>query len=74
MFNHQASQPEAPPSVRRLLTMSELTARYRYSRPSIYRLIRDEGFPRPLKMAAAGKVLFVETEVEEWLARRPRAL
>ncbi len=56
------------------LTMRQITAQTRYSRPSIYRLIRDAGFPRPLKMAPGGKVLFRSNEVAEWLASRPRAL
>jgi len=38
--------------------MREVMALTGYSRPSIYRLIRTAGFPRPLKMAPGGKVLF----------------
>lgn len=66
------TRPE--PTTERLLTMNELKAETRYSRPSIYRLIRDAGFPRPLKMAPGGRVLFRESEVRQWLADRPRAL
>jgi predicted DNA-binding transcriptional regulator AlpA len=55
------------------LTMRQITEQTRYSRPSIYRLIRDAGFPRPLKMAPGGKVLFRSGEVADWLASRPRA-
>ena len=57
-----------------LLTMRETMARVRYSRPSVYRLIRDEQFPRPLKMTSAGRILFRERDVEAWLASRPIAL
>ena len=62
-----------PAEVEGLLTMSEVTQRCRYSRPNIYRLIKSGGFPAPLKMAPNGRVLFVEREIEEWMAARPRA-
>jgi predicted DNA-binding transcriptional regulator AlpA len=59
----------------RLLTMGETMNRTRYSRPSIYRLIKNgSGFPAPIKMAKSGKILFSETAVEAWIATRPRAL
>ena len=70
LANFQSAEP-----CERLLTMSEFTRISRYSRPSIYRLMKeDDNFPRPLKMAPGGKVLFREREVEIWLASRPRAL
>ena len=55
------------------LTMKQVTELTRYSRPSIYRLIKHAGFPHPLKMAPAGKILFRGKEVAEWFSNRPRA-
>ena len=42
------------------------------STPSIYRWMRADGFPRPLKLGARA-VRWYESEVQEWLATRPRA-
>jgi predicted DNA-binding transcriptional regulator AlpA len=56
-----------------LLTMREVCAITRYSRPSIYRLIREAKFPHPLKLGAA-KIVFNAAEVAEWRKSRPRAL
>lgn len=64
---------ETRSEVESLLTMREVAQRCRYSRPNIYRLIRSGGFPAPLKMAPNGRVLFVEREIDEWMAARPRA-
>ena len=65
------TQQSEAPSGDSFLTMKQVTELTRYSRPSIYRLIRDQGFPHPLKMAPAGKVLFRREEVAGWLASRP---
>jgi predicted DNA-binding transcriptional regulator AlpA len=56
------------------LTMRETGATAKYSRASIYRLIKDEGFPKPHKAHRHGKVLFRAKEVADWLSNRPRAL
>jgi predicted DNA-binding transcriptional regulator AlpA len=58
---------------RELLTMRETLQLTRYSRPSIYRLIKDKKFPPPLKLTEGGKILFVESEIRSWLRSRGRA-
>jgi predicted DNA-binding transcriptional regulator AlpA len=67
------TQQSEAPSGDSFLTMKQVTELTRYSRPSIYRLIKHAGFPYPLKMAPAGKVLFPAMEVRAWLSDRPRA-
>jgi prophage regulatory protein len=56
-----------------LLTMREVCDITRYSRPSIYRLIREGKFPHPLKLGGS-KIAFNAAEVDEWRKSRPRAL
>ena len=56
----------------RLLRLSEVIALTRYSRSSIYRKMRDESFPKPLKMGDRA-VRWRESEVTAWVAARPRA-
>jgi predicted DNA-binding transcriptional regulator AlpA len=69
-----SAQQALGPAPERLLSMRQVIELTRYSRPSIYRLMKDEAFPRPWKMTPGGKVLFGESEVRTWLASRPRAL
>lgn len=56
----------------RLLSMSQVTALTTYSRPSIYRLVRNGRFPKPIKLGDV-KIAFNANEVEAWLRERPRA-
>ena len=56
----------------RLLRLSEVIALTGYSCSSIYRKMRDVSFPEPLKMGARA-VRWRESEIEAWLAARPRA-
>ena len=37
-----------------------------YSRPHIYRLIKDGKFPKQVKLGA-GRIAFVEQEIVDWL-------
>jgi len=57
----------------RLLTMAEVLEAIPYSRPSVYRLMRKNQFPKPLKLGPS-KIAFREAEISEWLATRKRAL
>lgn len=61
------------PDLTRLLSMHAVVALTTYSRPSIYRLIGQGRFPRPLKLGET-KIAFRADEVEAWLASRERAL
>ncbi len=56
----------------RLLTRAEIEARYRLSRSTIYRKMRDGTFPLPLKIGARA-VRWSEAEITEWVESRPRA-
>ena len=57
----------------RLLSMRDVISLTTYSRPSIYRLIAEGRFPKPLKLGDV-KIAFRESEVLAWLASRNRAL
>ena len=56
----------------RLLRLSEVQARCGLSRSSVYRKMRDRSFPEPLKVGVRA-VRWRESEIEAWLASRPRA-
>jgi prophage regulatory protein len=42
----------------------------RYSRPHLWRLVKAEDFPRPVKLGGGGRNLWVEDEVDAYLARK----
>ena len=67
-----SNQIPAHPNTR-LISMRDVVAMTTYSRPSIYRLIDQGIFPKPVKLGAV-KIAFLADEVEAWLASRPRAL
>ena len=56
----------------RLLRREEVEARTALSRTSIYRKMRESTFPEPRKIGARG-VRWLESEIEAWIADRPRA-
>jgi len=57
----------------RLVSMRQVTTMTTYSRPSIYRLIAQGRFPKPIKLGDV-KIAFRADDVEAWLASRPTAL
>ena len=56
----------------RLVRLSEVLARTALGRSSIYRKMLDGFFPVPLKVGVRA-VRWRESEIEAWLAARPRA-
>ena len=58
---------------RHLMSMHKVQTATTYSRPSIYRLIAQEGFPRPIKLGG-NKIAFFADEIAAWIASRERAL
>ena len=56
----------------RLLTRREVEARAGLSRSSLYRLMRQGLFPKPLRVGVRA-VRWPSSEIEAWLASRPRA-
>ena len=56
----------------RLMTRSEVEERTGLSRTSIYRLMREGTFPEPIKIGPRA-VRWHESEIEAYLASRPRA-
>ena len=56
----------------RLLTRQQVQARTALSRTSIYRKMREGSFPEPLQIGARA-VRWPESEIEAWIANRPRA-
>ena len=59
-------------STDRLLRLREVQAITGLSRSTIYRLTRAGFFPEPLKIGPRA-VAWRASEIEEWLAARPRA-
>lgn len=60
------------PSSDTLLTIEEVGARVRLSKPTIYKEIRYGCFPRQLRRCA-NKVAWIEREIDEWVAARAEA-
>ena len=56
----------------RLLRREEVEARCGIARTTIYRLMRCGEFPEPIKVGTRA-VRWPESEIEKWLAGRPRA-
>ncbi len=55
-----------------LIKLHEVTRITALSRSTIYQAIHDGRFPKPLKTGARG-VAWLEQEVLDWIAARPRA-
>ena len=55
-----------------LLTIDEVGARIRLSKPTIYKLIRRGQFPKQLHLCA-NKVAWLEREIDGWVASRAEA-
>jgi prophage regulatory protein len=60
--------------VQRFLRLAEVEKATGLSRPSIYRLVAEGTFPKPVKTgdgsARATASAWLETEIEEWQQRR----
>ena len=56
----------------RLIGRVEVERRCGMSRSSIYRKMRDGTFPEPVKISVRA-VRWPESEIEAWIASRPRA-
>ena len=56
----------------RLVKLKEVVAATGLSRSSIYALIAEGLFPRPLQVGRRA-VRWIEQEVQEWLSSRPRS-
>ena len=55
-----------------LISISQVCNKLEMSKSSIYNLIRDDGFPHPVKIGKASR--WVRSAIEEWLrARIPKA-
>lgn len=55
-----------------LLTVEEVAALTRLSKPTIYKLVKRGEFPRQLRLCA-NKVAWLEREVTAWIATRADA-
>lgn len=53
-----------------LLTYRHITELYKFPRQTIYRYIKDAGFPPPRQLGL-NSVRFIKSEVEEWILARP---
>lgn len=60
------------PATDTLLTIEEVGARIRLSKPTIYKLIRKGQFPKQLRLCA-NKVAWLEREIDGWIASRADA-
>ena len=56
----------------KLLTRPEVESRCRISRSALYRLMRENDFPEPIKIGPRA-VRWRESEIEAYIDSRPRA-
>lgn len=54
-----------------MLNARTVAARLAVSRPTVYTLMRDHGFPKPIKIG--GRSVWNEAEVDAWLLERSEA-
>jgi prophage regulatory protein len=55
-----------------LLTVEEVAAATRLSKPTIYKLVKRGEFPRQLRLCA-NKVAWLQREIDGWIASRAEA-
>ena len=67
-----AEHPSASAAMPRLLTLREVTAATALSRSSVYALMAESRFPKPVRIGTRA-VRWVEREVVDFIASRPRA-
>ena len=70
-----SASARGPPGGERLLPIEDVAARTSLSRSEIYRRIALGEFPRPIRLSGSagsrgGRVAFVATEVDAWIAAR----
>lgn len=53
----------------RLLSLKQVMERIPLSKTEIYRRIRDDRFPRPVRIGAH-RIGFLEAEIDQWLTDR----
>ncbi|EKN4802877.1 helix-turn-helix transcriptional regulator [Yersinia enterocolitica] len=51
------------------IRLSDVQRRTGYSKAWIYRLIKQERFPKPVKIGSRS-IAFVESEIDEWINQR----
>ncbi|EIX9167125.1 TPA: AlpA family transcriptional regulator [Klebsiella quasipneumoniae subsp. quasipneumoniae] len=51
------------------IRLSEVLRRTGYSKAWIYRLLKENRFPRPVKIGSRS-IAFVENEIDEWINQR----
>ena len=51
------------------IRLSEVLRRTGYSKAWIYRLLKENRFPRPVKIGSR-PIAFVENEIDEWINQR----
>lgn len=57
---------------RKILRLPDVMDRTGLSRSTVYQRVMEERFPRPISLGARA-VGWVETEIEEWIARQIEA-
>ena len=64
-MNGLSSSPACP----RLISCKEVCRRTSLSRASLYRLMAEDAFPKPVALHGARKA-WIESEVDAWIASR----
>ena len=73
MNPHAAPErPTAGAAMPRLLTLRDVTAATALSRSAVYALMAESRFPKPIRIGSRA-VRWVEQEVRDFIASRPRA-
>ncbi len=59
-------------TVRALITIDGVTEKIECCRATVYNMMRQQGFPRPIRIGRRG-VRWKSEEIQEWIDSRPRA-
>jgi prophage regulatory protein len=71
-MNDATQYPAAPTP--RFESFADLKARgIPYSRVHLGRLIEASAFPKPIKLSDGGRIAFLSTELDQWMADRAAA-
>jgi prophage regulatory protein len=57
----------------KFLRLPSVLARVPYSRPSLYRLVREGKFPRPIRLGGGKAVAWLESDIDDFMTERIQA-
>ena len=69
----ETAAPESAAPIERMLRIDDVCSQAGLSRSTIYSMVNTGAFPAPVRLHGA-TVAWLQTEVQAWIAARPRVL